>query len=102
MPLCDVIVFEMQFFARGVRRIDDEDVGPGDKLSENLLGAGRLQVERNAAFVAIVEMPLVRIICQRLRLNLVPISPRVAFGGSTLMTSAPKSDRITAAAGPAT
>ena len=33
-------VFELQFLARGMRRIDDEYVGPPDQLLDDLLRAG--------------------------------------------------------------
>src|SRR5262245_4447014 len=59
-------------------RIDDEYVGPRDKFLQNLLRAGRLQVERDAALVAVGKMPLIGVICRRLRRDLVPISPGVA------------------------
>jgi len=72
-----IVVFELQFLARGVRRVDDEDVGPPDKLLENLLGARRFQIGRDAALVAVVEIPLLQIICRRLRRDLVCMSPGV-------------------------
>src|SRR6516165_6816552 len=59
-------------------RIDEEYVGPLDQLLEDLRGAGRLQVERDAALVAVGEMPLIGFICVRLRRDLVRMSPRVA------------------------
>src|SRR5215471_8904016 len=59
-------------------RIDDEYVGPRDKLLDDLMGAGRLQVERDAALVAVGEMPLIGFICVRLRRDLVRMSPGVA------------------------
>jgi hypothetical protein len=61
-----------------MRRIDDEHVGPGDQLLEDPLGAGRFQIERDAALVAVGEMPLVSVICQRLRRDLMRKSPGVA------------------------
>src|SRR5579864_9842505 len=59
-------------------RIDDEYVGPRDKSLEDLLGVGRLQIERHAALVAVGKMPLIGFICHRLRRNLVPMSPWIA------------------------
>jgi len=62
VPLRDVGVFELQFLASGMRRIDDEYVGPPDQLLDDLLRAGRLQIKRDAALVAVGEMPLIGII----------------------------------------
>src|SRR6516164_1824861 len=59
-------------------RIDEEYVGPLDQLLDDLLRAGRLQVERDAALVAVGEMPLIGFICRRLRRDLVRMSPGVA------------------------
>ncbi len=73
-----VVIFELQFFARGVRGVDDEHVGPFDELLENLLGAGGFQIERDAALVAIGQVPGIGIIRLRLRRNLVPYPPEVA------------------------
>src|SRR6516225_10347290 len=58
-------------------RIDEEYVGPLDQLLDDLLRAGRLQVERDAALVAVGEMPLIGFICRRLRRDLVRMSPGV-------------------------
>src|SRR5215471_5032976 len=48
------------------------------RLLDDLLSAGRFQIERDAALVAVGEMPLVSVICQRLRWDLVRKSPGVA------------------------
>src|SRR5215471_21269374 len=58
-------------------RIDDEYVGPRDQLLDDLMRAGRLQVERDAALVAVGKMPLIGLICHRLRRYLVRMSPGV-------------------------
>ena len=73
-----IVVFELQFLARGVRRVDDEDVGPRDQLLEDLLGTGRFQIERDAALVAVGEMPLIGLIRARLLRDPVPMPPGVA------------------------
>jgi hypothetical protein len=62
---------ELEFFAGRMRRVDDQDVRPLDEAFQNILCVRGFQIE---------------------------VSP---VGGSTLITSAPKSDRITAAPGPA-
>src|SRR6516164_10413928 len=59
-------------------RIDEEYVGPLDQLLDDLLRAGRLQVECDAALVAVGEMPLIGLIRRRLRRYLVRMSPGVA------------------------
>ena len=61
-----------------VRRIDDEHVGPVDELEQDLLCAGRLEIERNAALVAVGEVPLIGILRLRLDRRLMPVSPRIA------------------------
>src|SRR6202035_457296 len=60
-----------------MRGVDDEHVGPFDELLENLLGAGGFQIERDAALVAVGQVPGIRILRLRLRRNLVPYPPGV-------------------------
>ena len=74
----DVVVFELQFLACGVRRVDDEHVGPFDELLEHRLSARRFQIERDAALVAVGQMPGIGILRQRLRRDLMPVSPEIA------------------------
>ena len=71
VPTRDVIIFEVQLLARMVRRVDDEHVGPVDELDENLLCARRLQIERDAALVAVGEMPGIGFLGSRLDRDLV-------------------------------
>src|SRR6201999_1724677 len=78
VPLLDVLIFELQFFACAMRRGDDEHVGPFDEFLENLLCARRFQIERYAALVAIGQVPLIGILCLRLRRYLVTNPPHVA------------------------
>src|SRR5580704_6231075 len=61
-----------------MRGVDDEHIGPFDELLENLLGAGGFQIERDAALVAIGQVPGIGILRRRLRRNLVPYPPEVA------------------------
>ena len=61
-----------------MRGVDDEHVRPFDELLENLPGARVFQVERNAALVAVGEVPRIGILRLRLRRDLMPNSPHVA------------------------
>ena len=70
IPLHDVVIFELQSLARGMRGVDDEHVGPFDELLEHLLGARRFQIERHAALVAVGEVPGIGILRLRLRRDL--------------------------------
>ena len=60
--------------------VDDEHVGPLDEPLENRLGAGRFQVERDAAFVAVGQVERIGLVGMRLRRDLVTYPPRVACG----------------------
>jgi hypothetical protein len=55
-----------------MRRVDDEHVGPFDELLENLLCARGFQIERDAALVAVGQVPGIGILRLRLRRDLVP------------------------------
>ena len=63
-----------------MRRVDDEHVGPLDQPLENLLSARRFQIERDAALVAVGQVPGIGVLRLRLRRDLVPHSPAVAGG----------------------
>ena len=80
IPRRDVLVFELEALARGMRRVDDHDVGPFDQPLENLHRVGRFQVDRHSALVAIVQMPEIVVPRVRLRRDLVHHSPQVAGG----------------------
>src|SRR5271155_3246949 len=64
-----------------MRRVDDEHVGPFDELLENLLSTRGFQIERDAALVAVGQVPGIRILRLRLRWNLVSYPPEVAGRG---------------------
>ena len=76
IPLHDIVVFELQLLACGMRRVDDEHVGPFDQPLENLLSARRFQIERDAALVAVGQVPGIGVLRLRLRRDLVPDSAR--------------------------
>src|SRR5580692_8589007 len=78
VPPNHVVIFELQSLACGMRRIDDEYVGPFDELFENLLSAWRLQIERYAAFIAVGQVPRIGILRLRLWRDLMPNSPEIA------------------------
>ena len=80
IPLRNIVIFELQFLARRMRRVDDQHVGPFDQPLENLLGARRFQIERHAALVAIGQVPGIGVFRLRLRRDLVTMSPEVAVG----------------------
>src|SRR5204862_8118362 len=46
IPVDQVVVFEFQPLAGGMRRVNDEHVGPFHQPLENLLSARRFQIER--------------------------------------------------------
>src|SRR5262252_221427 len=77
IPLHDVGVFELQFLARRVRRVDHEHVRPLAEFLKNLLSARRLQVEHDPALVAVREMKGVSVFRRRLRGKLMRVSPQV-------------------------
>ena len=59
-------------------RIDDQYIGPLDQPPQNALRLGRLQIERQPAFVAVVEMPGIVVLGSRLRRDLVSYPPGIA------------------------
>src|SRR5579859_921655 len=67
-----------------MRRVDDEHISPLDEFLQNLLGAWRLQIQRQAALVAVGEVPLVGDVGLRLRGDLVGVPPRIAVRGFDL------------------
>ena len=61
-----------------MRRVDDQDIGPLDQPPQNALRLGRLQIERQSALVAIVEVPGIVVLGARLRRDLVSYPPGIA------------------------
>ena len=102
IPLRNIVILQLQFLTRRMRSVDDQHVRPLDQALQNLPCIGRFQIQSQSTLVAIVQMPLISVFSQRLRKGtLLAILHDSPLGGSTLITSAPKSDKITAAPGPA-
>src|SRR5205807_9703577 len=97
-----MVIVERAFLARGMPRVDDEHVCPLGQALDNFCRVRRFEINRYPTLVAIVQVPHVGILGLRLRRNLVPILHYLPLGGSTLITSATESGRITAAPCPAT
>jgi hypothetical protein len=51
------VVFQAQLLARPRREVGHQHIGPPHQTLEHGPGAGRLEVERNAALVAVVQLP---------------------------------------------
>ncbi len=62
IPLRQIVILQLQSPARGMRRIDDEHVRPFDEPLDHRASAGRFQVERHAALVAVHEVPGIRVL----------------------------------------
>jgi len=83
--------------------VDDQHVRPLYQALQNLPWIRRFQVQSQSTLVAIAQMPGISFLAHwKYPWTLFHIPHDLPLGGSTLITSAPKSDKITAAPGPAT
>src|SRR5882724_7007009 len=79
IPLRDIVIFELQFLARGMRCVNDEHVGPLGQPLENLLRARSFQIEGNATLVSIRQLEGIRLFRMRLGRDLLPLSPQLSL-----------------------
>ena len=85
-----------------MRSVDDQNIRPLYQALQNLPCIWRFQIQRQSTLVAVVKMPRISVFSHRYAEETVFASLHISpLGGSTLITSAPKSDKITAAPGPA-
>src|SRR5205085_1686449 len=97
----DSFIGQVESFTHVWWVIDDKHIGPTYQLAQNLLPLGTFQIQGHTAFIAIGQLP--RVVLRGLR-GLILKKTRYSSpvpGISILMTSAPKSDRMVVAAGPA-
>src|SRR6476646_8761498 len=80
IELRDLVIVELEFFARGMRRVDDEHVRPLGQALDNFCRVRRFEINRYPTLVAIVQVPHVGILGLRLRRNLVSDPPQFALG----------------------
>src|SRR6516225_4820123 len=59
VPLRDILVLKFEMFTCRMWRVDDESIGPLDQPFEHFSGFRRFQVERQAALIAVVQVPQV-------------------------------------------
>src|SRR6266704_1586502 len=75
IELCDMVIVELEFLARGMWRVDDEHVRPLGQALDNFCRVRRFEINRYPTLVAIVQVPHVGILGLWLGRNLVPDSP---------------------------
>src|SRR6266850_2121618 len=63
-----------------MRRVNDEHVRPLDQSLENFPCFRRFKIEREATFVAVSQLERISHVRIRLRRDLLPYSPHLAFG----------------------
>src|SRR4051812_41185960 len=75
-----MVIVELEFLARGMRRVDDEHVRPPGQALDDFCRVRRFEINGYPTLVAIVQVPQVGRFGWRLRRDLVPDSPQFAFG----------------------
>ena len=81
IPLCNIVILQLQFLARLMWSVDDQNIRPLYQTLQNLPCIGRFQIQSHSTLVAVVKMPGIIVFSHRYKKGkLVNHSPQIAVG----------------------